>query len=249
MTTTYTPSSLVAGQRHARRHGASGFTLIEILVVVSIIMILIGIMAAAFMNRQGPASATRITLAALKGAAVEYEVQTGEPATSGRKDPYNGSVPRNFVNNQYVEPATVHGNAVIGETTSGSADVQGFSIERFVHQLMPNPTTQKMIISLGKDALVDSDGNRFADVVDGWGNKIIYYNPADDFDSTDQQNTPNTRFLPVSRTPYFASAGEDGKWGDHRQLIRQRKNESLTAAQATLAKEAEDNVYSFDLVK
>jgi prepilin-type N-terminal cleavage/methylation domain-containing protein len=239
------------GPKRQPTRSRHGFSLIEIMVVVSILAILMIISVAAFMNRQGPVSATRITLAALKGAATEYEVQTGAPPHSGRNDPYNGPVAQNYVGKTFVDASGSPGNAVIGGSTSGADDVKNFSIERFVHQLLINPVGQKMVASLGKDALVDSDGNRFADVVDGWGVKVIYYNPADDFNATHSspQNYPKAAFLPPSRTPYFASAGPDGKWGDYRQLVRKQKGDSLTTAQATLAKEAEDNIYSFDLVK
>jgi|GEM_PF-2159263 len=239
------------GPKRQPTRSRHGFSLIEIMVVVSILAILMIISVAAFMNRQGPVSATRITLAALKGAATEYEVQMGKPAWSGHKDPspYQYAVTQNYVGNSYVEPAHSPGNAVIGGSVADTDNFMNFSIERFVHQLLNNPVGQKMVASLGKDALGDSDGNRFADVVDGWGVKIIYYNPSEDFDTTTNENKNTAELLPASRTSYFASAGPDGKWGDHRQLIRKKKGLSLTAAQATLAKEAEDNIYSFDLVK
>lgn len=235
------------GPKRQPTRSRHGFSLIEIMVVVSILAILMIISVAAFMNRQGPVSATRITLAALKGAATEYEVQMGKPAWSGRKPPYNDTVAQNYAGGTFVEPAHSPGNAVIGGSPAGSDDFTSFSIERFVHQLLNNPVGQKMVASLGKDALVDSDGNGFADVVDGWGVKIIYYNPEEDFAGT--ANAGHAEFLPASRTSYFASAGPDGKWGDYRQLVRKQKGDSLTTAQATLAKEAEDNIYSFDLVK
>lgn len=223
------------------------FTLIEILVVISIITILIGIMVAAFMNRQGPASATRITLAALKAAATEYEVNTGTAAHSGRIDPYGSTVNTNFAAKQYLEPADNPPKATIGDTASGQTDFIEFSIARFCHQLLKYPTTNKMLMSLGQDAIGDSDADTFADVIDGWGTKIIYYNPAEDFDNSTQANFSHAQLFPAARTPYFASAGLDGDWGDYRQLLRQRNGQVLTAVQTTLALAAKDNDYSFDL--
>ena len=234
--------------RHANRPTARpGFTLIEILVVISIITILIGIMVAAFMNRQGPASATRITLAALKAAATEYEVQTSLAAHSGRIDPYGSTVYTNFTDVQYIKPEDNPPKAIIGDTASGQTDFTEFSIARFCHQLLKLPTTNTMLMSLGRDAISDSDGDSFADVVDGWGTKVVYYNPADDFDQVNKENHAHAEIFPAYRTAYFASAGLDGEWGDYRQLLRQLDGQSLTAAQTTLAEEAKDNDYSFDL--
>jgi prepilin-type N-terminal cleavage/methylation domain-containing protein len=230
-----------------------GFSLVEILVVIAIIAILVGISVPAFMSRQGPASATRVTLDALKGAATEFEVETGKPAVSLNSGIYANPVYTNYSGTQYLDPnppapQSPPAKAKIGDSVSDAAtNFENYSISRFVHQLMIYPTTNKMLRSLGPEVFLDSDGDNFADVVDGWGNKIVYYNPADDFNTTSNQNNTQAQLFPISRTPYFASAGEDGEWGDYRDLIKYRKNpSSLSASETTLANEAMDNLYSFD---
>ena len=244
------PQRSIVGNRLTRQ---AGFTLIEILVVIGIIAILTGILVAAFMNRQGPQSITRITLSALKGAAVEYEVQIGQPPVSMRpsSSPYTGNVRQNFLGGTYAPPNPPSGSppdlAIIGDGVSGQTDFTEFSITRFCHQLLQYPATNTMLMSLGREVIGDSDGDFFADVVDGWGRKIVYYNPAEDFDQDAGRNQSHAQLFPTARTPYFASAGEDGQWGDHRQLVRRQNGDSLTTAEAQLADEAEDNLYSFEM--
>ena len=226
---------------------ARGFTLIEILIVISIIAILTGILVAAFMNRQGPQSATRITLSALKGAAVEYEVELQTAPVSMNQGEYASQVRTNFSGGQYIDPNEDPPKAKIGGTADTETNFRDFSISRFCHQLLKYPTTNKMLMSLGREVIIDADGDGFADVVDGWGRKIVYYNPADNFDRDNDENQKHAELFPASRTPYFASAGEDGQWGDYRELQRFLKKESQTAAEEKLALEAQDNLYSFEM--
>ena len=71
---------------------------------------------------------------------------------------------------------------------------------------IPDPEDLDGLVAKGW--MVDSDGDGFLELVDGWGNKIAYaaYVKRDD-DFTDDD------FFPSSNRPLFMSAGPDGKFG------------------------------------
>lgn len=72
-----------------RRARSAGFSLIEILVVVGIIIILVGIGVVGIgqYNRAAEAELTRSTMAAAMAAMTEYQAQTGQvPATGSNGD-------------------------------------------------------------------------------------------------------------------------------------------------------------------
>jgi len=74
------------GRKHARRHAADmlrcrasvGFSLIELLVVISLIIILVALLVNALIENRGPIAATKTTMQTLHQVATEYQVNTGE---------------------------------------------------------------------------------------------------------------------------------------------------------------------------
>lgn len=101
--------------------------------------------------------------------------------------------------------------------------------------------------------------------VDAWGNAMAYVDPR--VDKQEKRNVNNdtridkdgnvvydykdaidTSFnkLPRRERAYFASAGPDGKWGDHRQLVRRRDGANLSKGESRRARRAGDNMYSFE---
>ncbi|MEL7087130.1 MAG: hypothetical protein AAGL98_01610, partial [Planctomycetota bacterium] len=58
----------------------------------------------------------------------------------------------------------------------------------------------------------------------------------------------NDDYLPAHPTPFFASAGPDGLWGNAVFLEdREQNRRTLTAAEELLADQAVDNLYSFEI--
>jgi hypothetical protein len=85
------------------------------------------------------------------------------------------------------------------------------SIERFVWAAWQVERLQTQLNSLVASAsMVDSDGDGFLELVDGWGNKIAYaaYVKHDD-------DFPDDDYFPSTNRPVFMSAGPNGLWGSY----------------------------------
>jgi hypothetical protein len=221
----------------------------ELLIVVSIIAILVGIVVVAASQRKGPASHTRIILAAAKGIADEFEVSSGRVVNHQNESTglYDWSVPRRknvgtdgrfSLTSAVTAPATVVlGPVAPTETWSATTDLK-YAIERFCWAVTQNETCLAMIKSLGEEVFIDADNNDFIELVDGWGVKIKYASHVSWSDSWTYDD-----YLPEYPRVFFASCGEDGKWGDHRELLKKQRGQ---AHNASLASQAEDNIYSFE---
>lgn len=208
-----------------------GFSLVEILVVIAIIAVLAGLLIAAFMQVQAPVSKTRIALSVLKTCATEYQMQTESIVNHS-----NAEFPKTNTSN--IDWTRNRAFNVPGY--NGSSNVES-TIERFVWAAWRLPDTQKILTSLKDDGfLVDDSAAALSDEVtkigfyeirDPWGHALQYAAFVDHDDSE-----PRDDFLPEHNTPFFASAGPDGKFG------------SVNPSASTDEREdAEDNIYSFDV--
>ena len=226
-------------------HTARAFTMIELMVVVAVILILltIGGFVATTSAGAGEEMATRSILSRGKAIADEYEVRA-EQVVPHLASFWSG-------NRDYNTPGTA-GSGPLG--LSGEANFQVQSIERFIWAtLQINSIREQYYAAMSETELIDSDGNGFLELRDGWDNKIVYAQAVvhdDDGDGNinDSEGAADEDdFLPAHNVPLFASAGPDGKFGSHKQLFRQLNGDSLNATERQEAEDAADNVYSFDL--
>lgn len=170
-----------------RRHRRQGFTLMELLITIGITLVLLGILFAAMsaVGRSSGDNRTRMVLQACAAAAIEYEAQTGAPINH----PATTSP---------IDWTTSKAKNAPGSTGTGIPDS---SIERFVWAALDNPAVKTVIEGVGKQALVDKDGDGFLEVIDGWENALEYA-------GADSAST----VLPKRTTHYIASAGRDGSF-------------------------------------
>lgn len=228
---------------------AIGFTLIEIIVVVAIIMVLLGIGIAYGPGMLAPneEAATRTTLKNLSLIADENKL-LGAPTVNHRlsvKTPYDWTDDK--LHNAWNETGTADGRL--------DGTIKEDSIERFVWGTMRG-AAKEMYGSFADNVMTDTDGGSdlngdgnaqedgFWEIRDAWGNKIVYvtYVRHDDGHTNDGDDDYDD-FLPVRSYPFFASAGPDGKWGDFRELQKRLNGDSYDEDEAD---PAADNIYSFE---
>lgn len=188
------------GRSRPRRR--AGFTLIEILVVISIIALLIGLVTGGALLAQGAATVNRTQslMRSLLGAQEEFKSQSG----LGIDLNHNNNSPVNWGAGPFAQNAP-------GFT--GSAGAGGLSSsERFVVGcfLFDESAEALRAAAQGRGTLVDNDGDGFLELRDPWDNEILYRNGNDQTGSFDGINN---NLLPLNRSPFFISAGKDGDFG------------------------------------
>ncbi len=165
-----------------------GFSLIEVLVVVSIIVILVGLALAGinFAYQRSEESNTRALLGSLAGVEKEYRAQTGQyvhpvpPATMAQQDSVNGEL-----NRTVTAPL-----ANFLDKVQDNSAVAGEMLRRIQPQLLT----------------IDTTTNRITAIKDPWGTNIYYYRG-------DGNTNVTGRTLPKQPHPYFVSAGADADLG------------------------------------
>ena len=205
------------GPEAARRHRCTasthtwtfGFTLIEILIVISIIGVLISLLLAFTTQSVTRVAKTRLTIQTLLTIADEYEAGTrGQLINHAGSFPFDWSANRSNTNHR--------------SPWKGGKGKPNDSSERFVAAVMQVPQTRDLILNLLKgDILVDHedtnndgtpDGDGFFELRDDWGNMLVYMSSNDQVPANG-----GDALLPVHTKRFFASAGEDtqGLFGDH----------------------------------
>ncbi|MBI1370883.1 MAG: hypothetical protein GC162_19795 [Planctomycetes bacterium] len=216
-----------------RRTSRAAFSLVEILVVIVIIMILLGIGIAYGPGTIQPAekNQTRTTLNALEGVNAEFERLTGSPVDiSGNST-------------TYVSSAPPIGGANSALTINNASTWESYTILRFVSVIVSSGSSSapaKLLSSLSEKVYRVNSSPNWLEVDDAWGKRIVYVQTGVSYSGTPEAVMPKKPFS------YFASAGPDGSFGDYRQLALQMQGNTLTAANAALAKAAADNIYSYE---
>ncbi|MEM1098187.1 MAG: type II secretion system protein [Planctomycetota bacterium] len=242
-----------ANHRHLKptaRRGA--FTLIELLVTISIIAILVGILSPVALRMLGEAEVgrTRAILNALSAALDEYQLASGEVPDHTRTTGAD-RIENLEVSDDDDEDTTIglflSRVAQMGGTSESMMRAgvgrSGLSWDRDDDGHGPNDKDPVPFA----DAVRDNETEDYLDVSlwtlpDPWGSKLRYarrVSHEDDFTDDD--------YLPAHPTPFFASAGPDGEWGDAKLLSELQAGDTLSEDDQQLAEEAEDNVYSFNI--
>lgn len=206
--------------RPTKKARATGFTLIEILIVISIIVLLIGLLigGAAMMRKQSQVEQSRVTVNAVAGVLTEYQARVD------RVPQYTTGVSYPAIENDPTNPTTF-----------------APSIEFFVVEMKKVAGAKTILQGIednfrgNLDGDVDVSGQPLDEIVDTWGNPLRYppfddngtaANPDDDFYGD------TTVGLPHQKRPYVASAGADGLWGTFTDDVPDA--------------DAADNIYSFE---
>jgi prepilin-type N-terminal cleavage/methylation domain-containing protein len=209
-----------------------GFTLVEILAVVVIIGILlaIGLAIGGEVIGKGETTNTRTMLQNCLSVLNVYQEKTGV-------------VPRNI--NPCFGSWEIYEGAYLGSGGDGqnlhigddnSNHMKNRSIYQFAAITYSIPEIRENWYNNRRMSFTVSQGHIL--LTDGWGNALIYC------DGHPETLNGPADFLPPHNSPFFASAGPDGEWGDYRELELRRDDQNHDEAKAEAA---EDNLYSFDL--
>lgn len=190
------------------------FTLVEMLTVVIIILILLGLGVAIGpgMLGLGEHVETKTTLKNLELINAEYKSLTGFPVPldpvaieADAAHPWNGRFPDARRYWQYSMQYFFSATRDIPTTETIYAKIA--PVERKYTLYTPRDVEQDATSTV---SMTSTSGDFVAsDIADAWGLPILYKAQ----DSIGSGN-PNADFIPDKGSPYFVSAGPDGKIGD-----------------------------------
>jgi prepilin-type N-terminal cleavage/methylation domain-containing protein len=183
------------GTRNTNRiRQAKGFTIVELMVVIGLILALsaIGLTTMNLMLRRASAERTRSTMHMAKGLSTEYRAQFGTA-----------------VNHFGFTPINWAGSKLKNAPGSSGGGTPNDPIEKFVWAVWQVEELRDRLRSKAiDDIVIDSDGDGFLELVDGWNNQITYaaFVYRNDLYAGDD-------FFPTITTPIFMSRGPNEEWG------------------------------------
>ncbi len=190
-----------------RGRSARGFTLIELVVVIGLILILVGLTMAVgvAIRAQSETRETENVLILLDHAVKQWEIAADRQLSWGTEDePVNGAVydidDQNFADDQLTQ---------------------------LLGRISTNQSAKDILAQIDNDFLQQDDGNLELKLVDPWGTQICLVHPGRVADPVNFPNDPPEPDLDGTiRTPYeddfgiavnrallFVSAGPDGDFG------------------------------------
>ena len=264
---------LSSPQHLACKKFRSGFTLIEILVVVSIILVLLGL--GVVVNKRARDSSYRsqtvTTLRELTAIETEYRTLTGAKPINHATPP---TTPFDWNNNSFKHTtitSSTNDNKMMSTTnynaipSSKINDSSTATIERFIAITVQVPNCRKIYTRAESQKLftdIDSNqvSNQFLEIVDGWGTPIRY------FEKYTWENSSGDKYkgkdAPTYARPFFVSAGTDAHFGwisnydTNSNIITPGTTGNYSSAifgtipadkNTEGNPDAEDNIYSFKL--
>ena len=221
--------------RRRTAHRSPGFTLIELVVVISLILLLVGLTMSVGLavRSQSETRQTENVLILLDHAVKQWQIAADRQLSWGMND---------------TPPDVVYD--VQGHIDESSSPSPGKQLEDLLRRISTNQSARDILAQIDNDFLQQEkeDNATFLKLVDPWGSPVCLIHPGRvsdpvnfgdvpdeaDIDGTVRTDHENQFGIALNRALLFLSAGPDGKFGD---LEAQTDSPEFQATQ--------DNVYSY----